>query len=121
VIFTKGPRPKRITKLADSTKFKVYNLKRGIGIMRSRKTIFLSLATTAALLLAFLLMKLQGQGKLLVQDQISEYFDNCPDAWKSITIHDLLNQSSRLFTINIRANISLKIRFLDDLGLNRVL
>lgn len=39
------------------------------------------------------IMLLQERGKLSVQDPICKYFDNCPEAWKEITIHHLLNHT----------------------------
>jgi D-alanyl-D-alanine carboxypeptidase len=44
--------------------------------------------TAAAILL------LEQEGKLSVQDPICNYLDNCPEAWKAITIHHLLSSSS---------------------------
>jgi CubicO group peptidase (beta-lactamase class C family) len=44
--------------------------------------------TAAAVLL------LEQEGKLSMQDPICNYLDNCPEAWKAITIHHLLSCSS---------------------------
>lgn len=49
--------------------------------------------TAAAILL------LQEKGKLSVQENACKYIDNCPDAWKPITIHQLLTHTSGLFNI----------------------
>lgn len=49
--------------------------------------------TAAAILL------LQEKGKLSVQDNACKYIDNCPDAWKPITIHQLLTHTAGLFNI----------------------
>jgi hypothetical protein len=46
--------------------------------------------TAAAMLL------LEQQGKLSIQDPICTYLDDCPDAWKPITIHHLLSHTSGL-------------------------
>ena len=43
---------------------------------------------------AALVLRLQDQGKLRVDDAICEYLDNCPDAWRSITIRHLLTHTS---------------------------
>ncbi len=39
-------------------------------------------------------MQLQQQGKLSVQDPICKYFQDCPKAWQSVTIHNLLTHTS---------------------------
>jgi CubicO group peptidase (beta-lactamase class C family) len=44
--------------------------------------------TAAAVLL------LEQEGKLSVQDPICNYLNDCPEAWKAITIHHLLSSSS---------------------------
>ena len=43
---------------------------------------------------AMAIMLLQEQGKLNVQDKICTYLTDCPEAWKAITIHQLLTQTS---------------------------
>ncbi len=43
--------------------------------------------TAAAILL------LQERGKLSAQEPICKFFDNCPEAWKEITIHHLLTHT----------------------------
>jgi CubicO group peptidase (beta-lactamase class C family) len=40
------------------------------------------------------ILLLQERGKLSVQDPICKFFDNCPEAWKEITIHHLLTHTS---------------------------
>jgi D-alanyl-D-alanine carboxypeptidase len=40
------------------------------------------------------IMQLQEQGKLNVSDQACKYIDNCPDAWKPVTIRELLSHTS---------------------------
>lgn len=42
------------------------------------------------------ILLLQERGKLNVQDPICKYFDNCPEAWKEITIHHLLSHTGGL-------------------------
>jgi CubicO group peptidase (beta-lactamase class C family) len=44
--------------------------------------------TAAAILL------LQERGKLSVQDEVCKYVENCPAAWKAVTIHHLLTHTS---------------------------
>jgi len=39
-------------------------------------------------------MLLQEKGKLSVQDNACKYLDNCPEAWKAITIHQLLTHTA---------------------------
>jgi len=39
-------------------------------------------------------LHLQEQGRLNVQDRISAYIPNAPDAWKNVTIHHLLTHTS---------------------------
>jgi CubicO group peptidase (beta-lactamase class C family) len=45
---------------------------------------------------ALAVLMLQEQGKLNVQDSICQYLTDCPDAWRRVTIHHLLTQSSGL-------------------------
>ena len=40
------------------------------------------------------ILQLQEQGKLSVDDPISKYVENAPEAWKGITIHHLLSHTS---------------------------
>lgn len=40
------------------------------------------------------IMQLAEQHKLSVQDHACKYFDQCPDAWKQITVHQLLSHTS---------------------------
>lgn len=40
------------------------------------------------------IMLLQTRGLLTVGDPICDYLDDCPDAWRPITIHQLLNHTS---------------------------
>lgn len=42
------------------------------------------------------ILLLQERGKLNVQDPICKYFDNCPEAWKEVTIHHLLTHTGGL-------------------------
>ena len=39
-------------------------------------------------------MILQERGKLSVKDAACKYLENCPDAWKEVTIHQLLTHTS---------------------------
>ncbi|HJQ71687.1 MAG TPA: serine hydrolase [Blastocatellia bacterium] len=43
---------------------------------------------------AVAIMQLQERGKLSVNDPICQYLDDCPNAWKPITIKHLLNHTS---------------------------
>jgi len=43
---------------------------------------------------AALVLWLQDSGKLRVDDPICKYLDNCPDAWRSLTIRHLLTHTS---------------------------
>jgi len=45
---------------------------------------------------AMAILILQEQGKLDVNDSICGYLKNCPDIWRSITIHQLLSHTSGL-------------------------
>ncbi len=40
------------------------------------------------------ILQLQEKGSLSVKDAACKYFDKCPDAWKSITIQELLSHTS---------------------------
>lgn len=46
------------------------------------------------------ILLLQGEGKLSVGDPISKYLSDLPDAWKGITIRDLLTHQSGIHEIN---------------------
>jgi CubicO group peptidase (beta-lactamase class C family) len=39
-------------------------------------------------------MQLQERGKLSVSDPVCKFVDNCPEAWKPVTIHHLLTHTS---------------------------
>lgn len=39
-------------------------------------------------------LQLESQGKLSVQDPVCKYLDNCPAAWKNVTLHHLLTHTS---------------------------
>lgn len=43
------------------------------------------------------IMQLEERGKLKVTDPICQYLENCPDAWKPITIHHLLSHTSGIW------------------------
>ncbi len=43
---------------------------------------------------AMALLMLQDRGRLDVQDKICKYIPDCPEAWKDITIHQLLTHTS---------------------------
>jgi CubicO group peptidase (beta-lactamase class C family) len=43
---------------------------------------------------AMAVLMLQEQGKLNVQDGICNYLEKCPEAWKPVTIHQLLTHTS---------------------------
>lgn len=43
---------------------------------------------------AMAILMLQERGRLNVQDKICRYIRDCPDAWKEITIHQLLTHTS---------------------------
>ncbi len=43
---------------------------------------------------AMALLMLQDRGRLDVQDKICKYIPDCPEAWKDITIHQLLTHAS---------------------------
>lgn len=43
---------------------------------------------------AVAILQLQEQGKLNVQDPVSKYIHNSPEAWKKVTIHHLLSHTS---------------------------
>jgi CubicO group peptidase (beta-lactamase class C family) len=40
------------------------------------------------------ILQLKEQGKLSLEDPACKYFENCPEAWKPITIHHLLTHTS---------------------------
>jgi CubicO group peptidase (beta-lactamase class C family) len=52
------------------------------------------IASVSKTFTAALILILQERGKLSLQDAISKYLDDCPDAWRGITIHHLLTHTS---------------------------
>ncbi len=52
------------------------------------------LASVTKQFTALCILILQEQGKLSVEDPVSKYLTNCPDAWSKITIRHLLNHTS---------------------------
>jgi len=52
------------------------------------------IASVSKTFTAALVLMLQDRGKLSVQDPICKYLDDCPDAWREITIHQLLTHTS---------------------------
>lgn len=55
------------------------------------------IASVSKTFTATLILMLQEKGKLSVQDSICKYLDDCPDAWREITIHHLLTHTSGIF------------------------
>jgi CubicO group peptidase (beta-lactamase class C family) len=53
-----------------------------------------NIASVSKTFTATMILMLQDRGKLSVQDAICKYVDDCPDAWREITIHHLLTHSS---------------------------
>jgi D-alanyl-D-alanine carboxypeptidase len=45
-------------------------------------------------LTAMLIMRLQERGALKVTDRACDYLDDCPEAWRAVTIQQLLNHTS---------------------------
>jgi len=43
---------------------------------------------------AILVMMLQEEGRLTVEDRACDYLDDCPEAWRSVTIQQLLTHTS---------------------------
>ena len=75
-------------------------LSKGYGLAdREKKTPITAqtkfrIGTTTKQFTAMAIILLQEQGKLNVQDKICTYLTDCPEAWKTITIHQLLTQTS---------------------------
>ena len=63
------------------------------NVPNTPQTIFRVGETTMQFTAAAVLV-LEQDGKLSVQDPICNYLDNCPEAWKAITIHHLLSHTS---------------------------
>jgi len=55
---------------------------------------------------------LQQRGLLDVHDPICRYLDDCPDAWRPITIHHLLTHSSGITNVNYLPELRLRDRSL---------
>jgi CubicO group peptidase (beta-lactamase class C family) len=56
------------------------------------------------------ILQLQEQGKLSVQDRLCQYVENCPAAWKDITLHQLLTHSSGVFNYTDLPNFGMHSR-----------
>jgi CubicO group peptidase (beta-lactamase class C family) len=52
------------------------------------------IASVSKTFTATLILMLQERGRLSVQDSICKYLNECPDAWRGITIHHLLTHTS---------------------------
>jgi CubicO group peptidase (beta-lactamase class C family) len=65
------------------------------GVPNTARTRF-RLASMTKQFTATAIMILQARGKLNVTDSICAYLDDCPDAWRPITIHHLLTHTSGL-------------------------
>ncbi len=63
------------------------------GAANTDKTRFRLASLTKQFTAAAILM-LQRDGKLAIDDPICNYLDNCPDAWRPVTIRELLNHTS---------------------------
>jgi CubicO group peptidase (beta-lactamase class C family) len=63
------------------------------GISNKTNTIF-RLGSVTKEFTAMCILVLQKQQKLSVSNLISQYVEDCPDAWKSITIHHLLSHTA---------------------------
>jgi CubicO group peptidase (beta-lactamase class C family) len=63
------------------------------SVLNTEQTHF-RLASLTKQFTAMAIMILQQQGKLTVGDPICSYIDNCPEAWKPVTIRHLLNHTS---------------------------
>jgi CubicO group peptidase (beta-lactamase class C family) len=58
------------------------------------------LASVTKQFTALAILQLEEQGKIQVSDNICRYLDNCPGAWKEITIHQVLTHSSGIQNIS---------------------
>ena len=63
------------------------------GISNTPQTRFL-IGSVTKQFTAMAILILQSQGRLNVQDPICRYIEDCPTAWKDITIHHLLTHTS---------------------------
>lgn len=64
-----------------------------LGVPNGPDTVF-RLASVTKQFTALAIMQLQEQGKLKVDDAICRHLADCPVAWKTITIRELLNHTS---------------------------
>lgn len=53
-----------------------------------------SVASISKMFTAVAALKLRDQGKLKLDDSICGYLDNCPDAWKAVTVSHLIHHTS---------------------------
>lgn len=63
------------------------------NIPNTNKTVF-SIGSITKSFTSVAIYKLHQQGKLSIDDPITEYFDNVPEAFRPITIHQLLTHTS---------------------------
>jgi CubicO group peptidase (beta-lactamase class C family) len=63
-----------------------------LDVPNSPKTRFRLGSVTKQFTAASILL-LQERGKLSVQDSVCKFFDNCPEAWKDVTVHHLLSHT----------------------------
>lgn len=64
-----------------------------LGVPNTPRTVF-RLASLTKQFTATAIMMLQEQGKLNVNDPVGKHLANCPEAWKTITLRQLLTMTS---------------------------
>jgi CubicO group peptidase (beta-lactamase class C family) len=67
--------------------------------IKNEPTTIFSIGSITKQFTAVAILKLEMQGKLLIDDKITKYFENVPTEKSSITIHDLLRHQSGLQSV----------------------
>lgn len=70
-----------------------------LGVPNTPRTAF-HIASMTKQFTAMAIMQLRNRGKLKVDDPICTYLDNCPPAWKPITIRHLLTHTSGIRNVS---------------------
>jgi CubicO group peptidase (beta-lactamase class C family) len=70
-----------------------------LGVPNTPRTVF-HIASMTKQFTAMAIMQLRDRGKLKVDDPICTYLDNCPPAWKLITIRHLLTHTSGIRNVS---------------------
>ncbi len=70
-----------------------------LQVPNDKNTVFL-IGSLTKQFTSMAIMQLAEQGKLKINDSFCDYIENCPEAWRSITIKNLLTHTSGIFNVS---------------------